>query len=536
MVAIFLNVLHRYPVSSISLLFTTGMVIIFFSVIYLSDKINKKLAIEYVEAYIIALEAAQTMYSSKIVAPLKSIGITPSINYHKEKTHIPLPSKFSIELAKAMTNPKEGITTKIYSDYPFLIRKDEKIIDNYGNMALNTFRLAKDKTQPFIRFEKINNRTLMRYSKAIVMKQSCVNCHNTHPASPKKDWKIGNVRGVREVVFPLNATHHIAYSEWSVFIAIILSITIFILGILFLAVNALRNSISLLSKTNKAYNRFVPHEFLSYLKKDSIIDVNLSDSVEKKMTVLFSDIRGFTKMCEKMTPEENFIFVNSYYSMLGPVVRQNNGFIDKYIGDAIMALFDNADHAVCATIEMLTTLKIYNEKRLKKKQQVINIGVGLHSGFLRLGTVGEENRMDGTVISDTVNVSSRIEGLTRLYGIEILITETVFQNLKTPHQFFIRPLDRVQVKGREIPIYIYEVFSGDPEPIRTLKFELMSDFASAIADYQAKKFAQAKQKFTQYLAQLPNDEPAKLYIERCKHYLLEGVPDNWNGTFIIHEK
>lgn len=527
-----LNILHKYPVSSIGLLFTVGMVMIFGNMVYLSNKINQKLGIKYVETYINSLETFQSMYSSEVIARLKPLGINFTHDYRDHDGAIPIPATFSIELAKAMTNPETGIITRLYSDYPFSFRKDGGPKDEFESLALTTLRFANDKTKPFVRFENVNGHMSMRYAKALLMKQSCVDCHNSHPDSTKKDWKVGDVRGVREVIFPLSSTRQISYAVWGVTAGIMLTITISGLGILFLAINALRASITMLSKTNVAYDRFVPHEFLSYLKKQSIVDVQLSDSIEKQMIVLFSDIRNFTRLSEKMTPEENFIFVNAYYSVMGPVVRKNHGFVDKYIGDAIMALFDDADDAVRAAIEMLVTLKEYNRKASPKRPEPLRIGIGLHKGKLRLGTVGERNRMDGTVISDAVNLASRIESLTKLYGVEILITETIYRSIESPDNYPIRLIDKVKVKGRQERIIIYEIFSNDPENIQALKSATKTDFEQAIVLYQIKEFEKAKHLFKKCLTRLPDDKPVQLYIERCERHLAEDVPSDGSGMIL----
>jgi class 3 adenylate cyclase len=531
-----LTILHKYPISSVGLLFTIGMVMIFGNMVYLSNKINQELAIKYMGNYIDTLSTVQSMYSSQVIERLNYLGITPRQDYRNHEGAIPFPATFAIELAKAMTNPETGIINRLYSDYPFATRKDGGPKDEYETLALTTLRFAADKTKPFIRFENVNNRMSMRYGKAVVMKQSCVDCHNTHPDSTKKDWKVGDVRGVREVIVPMSATRQIAYTEWTVYVGVMLFIFIFGLGILFLVINALKASIAMLSKTNVAYDRFVPHEFLSYLKKQSIVDVQLSDSIEKQMTVLFSDIRNFTRLSEGMTPEENFMFVNSYYSVMGPVVRKNHGFVDKYIGDGMMALFDRTDDAVNAAVEMLAKLKEYNLKTSRERPEPLRIGIGLHKGKLRLGTVGELNRMDGTVISDAVNLASRIEGLTKLYGAQILITETIYRSVEEVDKYHIRLMDKVKVSGRQEPVTIYEIFSGDPQNTKTLKLALKKDFEQAIALYQVKEVEKAQQLFKQYLTKFPDDKPAQLYLKRCERYGVDGVPDDWNGTFVLYQK
>ncbi len=531
-----LTILHKYPVLSIGLLFVIGMFLIFGNMVYLSDKINRELAIKYMGTYIDSLSTFQSMYSSEVVERLNYLGITPRQDYRNHEGAIPFPATFSIEMAKVMTNPETGIITRLYSDYPFATRKDGGPKDEFESLALATLRFAQDKTKPFVRFEKVNNRMSMRYGKSVLMKQSCVDCHNTHPDSTKRDWKVGDVRGVREVIVPMEATRQIAYTEWGVYVGVMLFITVAGLAILFLVINALKASIALLSKTNVAYDRFVPHEFLSYLKKQSIIDVQLSDSIEKHMIVLFSDIRNFTRLSEAMTPEENFMFINSYFGVMGPVVRKNNGFVDKYIGDGMMALFDHTEDAISAANEMLEKLKEYNRKSSQERPESLRIGIGLHKGKLRLGTVGEQNRLDATVISDAVNLASRIEGLTKLYGAQILITEAIYRGIEEVDKYRIRLMDKVKVSGRQEPITIYEIFNGDPENIQKLKLELKGDFEQAIALYQVKEFEKAKQLFKQYLVKFPDDKPAQLYLKRCERYAAEVVPEDWDGTFVLYQK
>ena len=207
--------------------------------------------------------------------------------------------------------------------------------------------------------------------------------------------------------------------------------------------------------------RFLPREFLNLLDKTSILDIQLGDQVEKEMTVLFSDIRDFTSLSEKMTPQDNFNFINAYLSRMEPIIHEHHGFIDKYIGDAIMALFPNcADDAVQAALLMLKTLADYNLTRGRPGRPCFNIGIGIHTGKLMLGTVGGQNRMDGTVISDAVNLASRIEGMTKKYGANLLISEGTYSRLNDKAKYAIRPLDRVKAKGKTEAVMIYAVSEG----------------------------------------------------------------------------
>ena len=164
---------------------------------------------------------------------------------------------------------------------------------------------------------------------------------------------------------------------------------------------------------------------------------------------MFSDIRSFTSLSESMTPEENFKFVNSYLSKMGPLVREHNGYIDKYIGDAIMALFERSpEDAVRTSIKMLKTLREYNEGRNRAGYELIQIGVGVNTGKMMLGTLGESDRMEGSVISDAVNLAARLEGLTKLYKTPLLLSEETL--LKIGDSIFdTRLIDKVAVKGKE---------------------------------------------------------------------------------------
>jgi class 3 adenylate cyclase/HAMP domain-containing protein len=220
---------------------------------------------------------------------------------------------------------------------------------------------------------------------------------------------------------------------------------------------AVRKTITDLKQTNLSIERFVPHAFLDMIGKPSIVEVDLGDNVRREMTILFSDIRNFTTLSEAMTPDENFDFINRYLENMGPVIRDNNGFIDKYIGDAIMALFADPDDAVRAGLAMVETLRRYNDGRRAQGLPPIAIGIGLNTGSLMLGTIGEEHRMDGTVISDAVNLAARVESLTKTYRVGILISQFTHERLADATVYDIRAVDVVTVKGKTHPVALFEV-------------------------------------------------------------------------------
>ncbi len=285
-----------------------------------------------------------------------------------------------------------------------------------------------------------------------------------------------------------------------------------------------------LIKINEANRRFVPNEFLHYLNKESIEEVHLGDNVARKMTIVFSDIRGFTKVSEGMTPQENFDFINDYLHEIVPHVREHNGFVDKYIGDSVMALFaEQVDHAIDCSIESMKSVRSFNRRREQQGKGPIRVGIGVHTGNLILGTIGEENRMETTVISDAVNTASRMEGLTSIYGGNILISGAVYNDLTNPEKYHIRYLDTVMVKGKEKAVKVFEVLDGLREQQLQLKLTAEMDFQNAITHYGDKSFVEAKRLFEKVTTMNPEDKAAALYVSRCQTILDEGVPDNWEA-------
>ncbi len=271
-----------------------------------------------------------------------------------------------------------------------------------------------------------------------------------------------------------------------------------------------------LVQLSQAYERFVPSQFLQLLNKESMIDVQLGDQVQKEMSILFSDIRNFTALSETMTPEDNFKFINAYLSRMSPDISNNQGFIDKYIGDAIMALFSGAaDNAVKAGIAMLHRLAEYNQHRRNRGYVPIKIGIGINTGSLMLGTVGEQNRMDSTVISDAVNLASRVEGLTKNYGVSLLISHQTFSRLQQPDDYCIRTIDNVKVKGKSELVTVYEVFDADAPDSLEKKLSTKTRFEQGLFLYDRNRFEEAAECFRDCLQENPQDRVSQIYLARC---------------------
>jgi len=276
-----------------------------------------------------------------------------------------------------------------------------------------------------------------------------------------------------------------------------------------------------LAQLNQAYERFVPEEFLQLLGKASIIDVQVGDAVEREMSVLFADICHFTSLAEQLTPEETFELINGFLSRMEPPITRHRGFVDKYIGDEIMALFPQvgADDAVQAAIAMLRQLARYNRTRKQEGQAEIEIGIGINTGSVVLGTVGGRQRMDSTVMGDTVNLASRLERLTRTYGVPLLISHHTFLKLNHQHPYHIRLIDYVQVKGKLTHVAVFEVFDADPTPLRTLKLATRPQFERGLILYQLKQWPEAAAQFRACCWQNSGDRVAEIYLERTQQRL-----------------
>lgn len=268
-----------------------------------------------------------------------------------------------------------------------------------------------------------------------------------------------------------------------------------------------------LQKSNQAFLRFVPKEFLSFLGKKDLTEIELGEQVKKKMSILFSDIRSFTEISENLKLKENFDFVNYYFTLMGPIIRAHNGFIDKYLGDGIMALFPgNPTEAVKAAIEMQNAMLIFNEVKSTNIKFPVRIGIGVHTGHLMLGTIGERERMQGSVISDAVNLSSRLENLTQKYGADIIVSQETFKALQKQMSQKSRYLGFTKVKGKKQEIEIYEIFCHSDSQGVKLKLQTKEDFEKALNYFFKKRYVSAKKYLEKVVARNPHDKAAHWFL------------------------
>lgn len=292
-----------------------------------------------------------------------------------------------------------------------------------------------------------------------------------------------------------------------------------------------------LNRIHKASGKFVPFEFLRAIGRESITDVRLGDQAEKIVTVLFSDIRDYTTIAEAMSPTDNFRFVQSLNARMGPIIQAQHGFVNQYLGDAIMAIFPSrpAD-ALQAAILMQENLRSYNQERAGKGRKPIQIGVGMQTGPLIMGVIGDDRRMDAATIADTVNTASRVESLTKYYGASILLTQDCLSRIDNPAAFHLRYLGQVQVKGKHEPVGLLECFDGDaPEQVEKKKASL-EIFRQGLDLYLSQDFSGALNAFQQVLEGNPSDRVAMHFRAKAVHYLNEPAPEGWTGVEMMRGK
>jgi class 3 adenylate cyclase len=238
-----------------------------------------------------------------------------------------------------------------------------------------------------------------------------------------------------------------------------------------------------------------------------------------------------------MSPEENFKFVCAFNERMGPAIRRHNGFINQYLGDAIMAIFPrNAEDALLAAIEMQKEVQDLNKIRIANNQNPIQIGVGMHTGSLIMGITGDENRMDATTISDSVNIASRLESLTKHYSASIIISDSSLKQIEKKDNFHLRSLGLVQLKGKREAVEIHECFDSNMVPDLEKKLSTLTVFNEGVSLFLNKSFPEANIAFKKVLDTDPGDHTAKFFYRNTKKIIDEGVFENGAGIVEMHEK
>ena len=258
-------------------------------------------------------------------------------------------------------------------------------------------------------------------------------------------------------------------------------------------------------------------------------------------TVLFSDIRGFTTLTEELGAQGTVAVLNEYFSIMVDCIQGEEGMLDKFIGDAIMAAFgipiphdDDEDRAVRAAIDMIKSLQEWNSTRIVHGKKPVDMGIGLNTDVVVSGNIGSPKRMDYTMIGDGVNLAARLESACKQYSAHILISENTYRKLRGTYR--IREIDRVIVKGKTEPVAIYEVLDYHSEAAFPNLMEVVLYFKDGLGHYRRCNWQQAATAFTEALKLHPEDYLAKLYIERCEYMSAHPPADDWNGVWVMDTK
>ena len=295
-------------------------------------------------------------------------------------------------------------------------------------------------------------------------------------------------------------------------------------------------------KVRSAFSRYLNPEVIRRL----LLNPKLVEPRKTEITVMFSDIRGFTTISEKLDAQELAIFLNGYLSDMTKIVFGTQGTLDKYIGDAVMAFWgapieepDHAENACKAALAMMQRVHELQKKWEAEGKPKLDIGVGLNSGPASVGNMGSELQYGYTALGDTVNLSSRLEGLNKEYGTHILVNESTYMAVKEAG-FLFRELDIIRVKGKLQPVVIYELvgrvseLEKDPGYVELLW--RLEEFAAARALYGHRKWDEAQRKFEEILKRCPEDGPSRMYWKRCQEYLFDEPPVGWDGVFTMTHK
>jgi len=261
----------------------------------------------------------------------------------------------------------------------------------------------------------------------------------------------------------------------------------------------------------------------------------------KEATILFADVRSFTTLTEQLGAHGTVALLNEYFTLMVECIQKQGGMLDKFIGDAMMAVFgtplahdDDADRAVRAAVMMMRELEGFNHRRAENGLKPIDIGIGLCTDNVVVGNIGSPKRMDYTVIGDGVNLASRLESACKQYGVHILMSQSTLDQLHGTYR--TREIDAVVVKGKNEPVRVHEVLDYHTEQTFPRMIEVVQHYRDGIEYYRGRHWEPAVDAFEQALRIRPSDKPSRLYAERSKHFRENPPPDDWKGIWVMEEK
>jgi len=322
---------------------------------------------------------------------------------------------------------------------------------------------------------------------------------------------------------------------------LVLPVSLPLLGVLLHTGSALAYRVLFLARREKQirtlFGRYVSENVVRKMVDEEVVfDL---EGHTKELSILFADIRGFTSLSEKLTAKETGFLLNRFFDEMTAAVFALDGTLDKLMGDCIMAFFndpdeqpDHAERAASVALDMLARLQKLRESGLKGAD-ALDIGVGLNTGVATVGNLGAPQFYDYTAVGDTVNTASRLQGLTREYGVRIIVGDATYQAVK--ERFICRRLDTVRVKGKEEPVVVYELM-GRRVDVDEKLLSLVERYKEALRLYHSREFDSALESFERILEEFPDDGPSRVFVERCRLYVDNPPPKDWDGVFALTRK
>ena len=291
-------------------------------------------------------------------------------------------------------------------------------------------------------------------------------------------------------------------------------------------------------KIRKTFSQYLSPGVIALIEKDPQKYIRPGGET-KDLTVMFSDIRGFTTLSEGLTADELVLLLNEYLGEMTEVIFQNLGTLDKYIGDAIMAFWgspypqdDHAYRACTCALQMIQGLDKLNAKWRTEGRRQIMIGVGLNTGPVNVGNMGSAKRLAWTVMGDNVNLASRLEGITKEYRGRIVISEGTYRQIAD--KFVCRDLDKIRVKGKHQPVTIYELLDFAENKH---KYEpLLSRFNHAMEAYRQQDWDEAASRLGEMLTHFPDDGPTQIFMDRVLEFMQNAPEADWDGVYVMKTK
>ena len=459
-----IDLLYRRTVFVLSLLCGIAIIAALLNMNHVTSHMMRSQALQNASLYAQTLKTSRTLYTSKVVSQAtENEMIKVTHDYMNTDGAIPLPATYLIEMSQRISELKPGLSVRLYSDYPFPWREETGgPKDEFEKKALQ--KLKQNPSQPFYRFESINNRPSFRYAEADILQPSCVSCHNTYPGTPKTDWKVGDVRGILEITQPVDAiTKHLQHG--------LRETGLLLIGLAVLALSGLTLVIGRLRRTSKELEQKVL-ERTAELQESNL---KLTDEQEKseqlllsilpppiaqrlkdgerqiadgftEATILFADIVGFTFLSEKVSPEALVKMLNEIFSAFDSLCDRYNLEKIKTIGDAYMVVGGlpyPCDHHVSLIAEMALEMQNEVTQFNDRNHTQINIRIGINTGPVVAGVIGKK-KFIYDLWGDAVNTASRMES----HGIagEIQVTEEVYETLK--NQFTFEDRGWIGIKGK----------------------------------------------------------------------------------------